>query len=466
MIKKIFTNSFGILTSRVLGFLRDLLTAQILGANIYSDIFFIAFKLPNLFRRIFAEGAFVQSFLPAFTHTPYKATFAAAVFKRFFTILLLFSLIVTIFAPFFTKLIAFGYDAKLVYLASKYVAINFYYLDFIFCVTFLAALLQYKEHFATTAFATALLNISLIVALLLYQHSSKEKIVLAMSVAVLVGGFLQLATHLFMAKKVGILKRLCLGFKADTKKVQKDLKRFFSNFFPAIWGNSTAQVSAFLDTWLATFLSAGAISYLYYANRILQLPLALFAIATATALFPSVSKAIKNKNETLAMNYLKKSFWILTWLLLASAVGGILLSKEIIWLLFERGSFTRSDTLHTAFVLQMYMIGLLPYGLSKLFSLWLYAKQRQAIAAKIASYALIVNVAFSLGLIYFLQEAGLALASTIAGFVLLAFNIKEFGWKPFLSIIKDRKIFFVTLAIILEILLLEFLKKGLDGYIR
>lgn len=381
-------------------------------------------------------------------------------------LLLLFSLVVTIFAPLFTKLIALGYNQKLVELAAPYVAINFYYLDFIFCVTFLAALLQYKEHFATTAFSTALLNLSLILALLLYQKASKEEIVFAMSIAVVIGGFLQLTAHLYMAKRLGILKRLCMGFTAKANKIQNDLKQFYSNFFPAIWGNSTAQISAFLDTWLATFLSAGAISYLYYANRILQLPLALFAIATATALFPSVSKAIKNEDERLAFEYLKKSFWLLAFLLLASTVGGIILSKEIIWLLFERGNFTRTDTIHTAFVLQMYMIGLLPYGLAKLFSLWLYAKQRQKLAAKIATYSLVVNILFSLGLVYFLQEAGLALASSIAGFVLLALSIKAFGWKPFLSFLQDKRLFFVTLAIILEIIVLEFIKKGLDGYIR
>lgn len=468
MIKKIFTNSFGILTSRILGFIRDLLTASILGANIYSDIFFVAFKFPNLFRRIFAEGAFTQSFLPSFISSKHKSLFAYSIFLRFFIIIFIFSIFVTIFSPLFTKLIAFGFDKNLIELASPYVAINFYYLDFIFCVTFLAALLQYKEHFATTAFSTALLNLSLIAALLIYQKNPKEDIVLALSIAVLIGGFLQFLTHLYMANRLNILKKLilaCKGYKRKKDLIQDDLNRFYKNFFPAILGNSTAQISAFLDTWLASFLVSGSISYLYYANRILQLPLALFAIATATALFPTISKNLKNRDYKSAKEHLKRSFWILMFLLSFSTIGGIMLSKEIIWLLFERGSFTSNDTLNTSFVLSMYMIGLLPYGLSKIFSLWLYAQHRQLLAAKIASYSLVTNIILSVILIFFLKAAGLALASSIAGFVLLALTIKEFGVKEFLDIISSKLGIVFIVSIIIEIVLLYFLKGFIDAYI-
>ena len=460
MLKKIFTNSAGILTSRILGFLRDLLTASILGANIYSDIFFVAFKLPNLFRRIFAEGAFVQSFLPSFSASRYKMLFAATVFKRFFLALVLLSLLVTLFAPFFTKLIAFGFDQKLIELAAPYTAINFYYLDAIFCVTFLAALLQYKEHFATTAFATALLNISLIAALLLFAQAQKSTIVLAMSIAVVIGGILQVVVHLYASSKLGILKRLAkVFFVQKTDRIKQDLSRFYHNFFLGILGNSTAQIAAFLDTWLASFLAAGSISYLYYANRILQLPLALFAIATSTALFPSIAKAIQRGDERSALSLLRKSFWLLFALLLLSAIGGILLAPQIMWLLFERGSFTRSDTLQSAYVLQMYMVGLVPYGLAKLFSLWLYAHHRQKEAAKIAGTALGINIVFSLLLIFWLQAAGLALASSIAGFVLFFLSGKAIGKKNLLFIIKDTRALWIVLAVVVEIAIIATIKE-------
>ena len=461
MFKKIFTNSSGILFSRILGFVRDLLTAGVLGASIYSDIFFVAFKLPNLFRRIFAEGAFVQSFLPSYTKTRHKNLFAAAVFTKFFLIIVALSLLVTLFAPFFTKLIAIGFDERLIELAAPYTAINFYYLDFIFAVTFLAALLQYKEHFATTAYATALLNIALIAALLMFKDAAKEEVVLAMSMAVLIGGTLQLLFHIAAAKRLGIWRKLIQGFVALPKyahKIRQDLAHFYRSFFPAIWGNSTAQISAFLDTWLASFLAAGSISYLYYANRILQLPLALFAIATATALFPSVSKALHSGEEERAFVHLKKSFWLLLALLLLSAVGGVLLSRQIIWLLFEHGSFTRHDTIQASGVLAMYMIGLVPYGLAKLFSLWLYATHRQKEAARIASYSLAANVAASLALIAPMQAAGLALGSSIAGFVLLYYTLKSFGLARLRKLFDKKALIFLVFALALEVAIIVFIK--------
>ena len=149
MIKAVFTNSFGILFSRILGFVRDLLTASVLGANIYSDIFFVAFKLPNLFRRIFAEGAFSQTFIPSFTRSRHKGIFALRIFLIFSTLIILLALFVTLFPTLATKAIAVGFDATTLQIAAPYVAINFWYLPLIFAVTFIAALLQYKQHFAT-----------------------------------------------------------------------------------------------------------------------------------------------------------------------------------------------------------------------------------------------------------------------------------------------------------------------------
>ncbi len=200
IFKNFFTNSIGILVSRVFGFIRDLLTASVLGANIYSDIFFVAFKLPNLFRRIFAEGAFAQSFIPAFINSKNKSIFSYKIFVKFVTFLIFFSFIVTVFSGFFAKLIALGFDDETLAIASPLVAINFYYLPLIFVVTFLGSLLQYKNHFATTAFSTALLNIALIVSLLLTKDMEQIDIVYAMSYAVIVGGMLQVITHIIAIK--------------------------------------------------------------------------------------------------------------------------------------------------------------------------------------------------------------------------------------------------------------------------
>jgi len=461
MFKSIFTNSFGILISRILGFARDLLTATFLGANIYSDIFFIAFKLPNLFRRIFAEGAFSQVFIPSFARTKHKGVFLANIFLVFISIILILSMLVNLIPDLATKAIAVGFDKHTIELASPFVAINFWYLPLIFCVTFLSAMLQYKHHFATTAFSTALLNISLISALYFSQDKEKIEIVYYMSWGVVIGGVLQLLVHLIAIKQMGLLKLVLGGFKyvkIKSKLIKKDTKKFKSEFFPAIWGNSTAQVSAFLDTFLASFLVTGSISYLYYANRIFQLPLALFAIATSVALFPRVAKYIKNKDEEKAKEFMKKAFWFLTFILTASMLGGFILSHEIIWLLFQRGAFDTTDTLHTATVLKMYMIGLLPYGLQKLFMLWLYAKQMQLKAAKIATISLLTYIFFAVIFLKPLGVSGLALAGSFSGIVSFSLSVKSFGIDNFKEILQTKYTIYLLVFIPIFTTLLFFVK--------
>ncbi len=460
MFKAIFTNSFGILLSRILGFIRDLLTASALGANIYSDIFFIAFKLPNLFRRIFAEGAFTQVFIPAFARTRHKAVFSVNIFLVFVSIILLITLLVNILPALFTKAIAVGFSQETIAIAAPYVAINFWYLPLIFAMTFLSGMLQYKNHFATTAFSTALLNLSLIGALLLSHNKEESEIVYYLSVGVVIGGVLQLIAHIIAIYNMGLMKLLFGGVKylrVKSKIIKKDTQKFRRNFFPAMWGNSTAQVSAFLDTFLASFLATGSISYLYYANRIFQLPLALFAIATSIALFPKIARYLKNNDEAKAKANLKKAFWFLAFVLTASTIGGIILSKEITWLLFQRGAFSATDTANTTAVLQMYMIGLLPFGLQKLFVLWLYAKEMQMQAAKIATLSLGVYVVMALSFISPFGVAGLALASTLGGVVSFVFTLKVFGFHEFFNFLKSKNsIYLLIFSLLFTDLLLEF----------
>jgi putative peptidoglycan lipid II flippase len=468
MFKAIFTNSFGILISRILGFIRDLLTASALGANIYSDIFFIAFKLPNLFRRIFAEGAFTQVFIPAFARTAHKAVFSANIFLVFLSIILLITLLVNVVPELFTKAIAVGFTEETLEIAAPFVAINFWYLPLVFAMTFLSGMLQYKHHFATTAFSTALLNLSLIGALFLSEDKSQTEIVYYLSYGVVIGGILQLIAHVVALKQIGLMKLLYGGFKhlrVKSRLITQDTRKFRNNFFPAMWGNSTAQVSAFLDTFLASFLVTGSISYLYYANRIFQLPLALFAIATSVALFPRVARYIRNRDEAQAKAFMKKAFWFLAFLLTASTIGGIILSREITWLLFERGAFTAQDTANTTAVLQMYMIGLLPFGLQKLFVLWLYAKEMQGKAAKIATYSLLTYIFLALTFISPMGASGLALASTAGGFVSFVLTPRVFGWQNFIDIVWSKNLVYLLLGVGILTFLLLILKEFLSSYI-
>lgn len=460
-----FTNSIGIFVSRILGLFRDLLTASVLGAGVWSDIFFIAFKLPNLFRRLFGEGAFTQAFLPGFAQAKKKAIFATTVLIKFTVFILFLTLLVNVFAPLFTKFLAIGFDKQTINLAVPYVRINFWYLTFIFLVTLFASLLQYKDHFATTAFSTALLNISMIISLVLAKGKDDETIVLYLSVGIVIGGIMQLLVHLFALKKLNLLRYFGVGITALKKGKKADTKGFYKNFFHGVIGSSAAQIGSFIDTWFASFLAFGSISYLYYANRIFQLPLALFAIALSTALFPKIAKTISKNDDKTALILLSKAFHLLFALLLFSTIGGVILSKEIIWLLFERGAFTRSDTVNSMFVLSMFMIGLLPFGLAKIFSLWLYAKNKQNIAAKIAIKSLILNIISCFLLIKPLGAAGLALASSIGGFYLFIMNLKEFGFRNFLDIISPKKIFIILALCSIEVLLLLVFKEIINDYI-
>ncbi|SFV62676.1 Proposed peptidoglycan lipid II flippase MurJ [hydrothermal vent metagenome] len=466
-LKSIFTNSFGILFSRVTGLGRDVLMASALGASVWSDMFFVAFKLPNLFRRIFAEGAFTQAFMPSFIASRHKGVFATAIFLRFLLFLMAFSLFITLFPEPITKLLAWGWGKDLIADTAPLTAINFWYLDLIFIVTFLATLLQYKEHFATTAMSTALLNISMITALWLYMKEDPKTVAYALSFAVLIGGGLQIVAHLITLNRFNLHKLLIGGWKyRKHKDVNEEKKHFQSLFLPGIIGNSTPQISAFIDTILATFLMTGSVSYLFYANRVFQLPLAIIAIATATVLFPSVSKSLKNNDEKSAYANLNKAFWLLAFLLGAAMIGGILLAEPIVWLLFERGKFTQLQTIETVNVLQMYMVGLLPFGLAKLFSLFLYASHRHKKAAKIAVYALITSVSASLILMQFMGASGLALAGSIGGWVLFSLTVKEVGFDKFLEIVKSKKSIYFVVGLFLFALLLSSINTLLIQHIR
>ena len=466
-VKAIFTNSFGILFSRITGFIRDVLMASTLGASIYSDMFFVAFKLPNLFRRIFAEGAFTQAFMPSFVASKHKGVFANAIFLRFLLFITIGTLAVNIFPEIATKMMAIGWSDEIIQKAAPLTAINFWYLDLIFIVTFLATILQYKEHFATTALATALLNISMIGALLITMHSDPRGVAFALSYAVLIGGVLQVIAHLIAIYKKNLHRLLLGGWKYRKEKdIKSEEKHFGKLFIPAVWGNSTAQINSFIDTWLASFFFFFSISYLFYANRVFQLPLALFAIATATALFPTVSKAIKNGQTQKAYENLNKAFWLLASALGLAMVGGIMLAEPIVWLLFERGNFTQQSTAETTGVLMMYMVGLLPFGLAKLFSLFLYASHRQKTAAKIATYSLVVNIIASLLLMDPMGAKGLALAGSIGGWVLFVFTVKEVGSERFFAMVKSIKSRYFLLGMGSFALLLYWVNGLLMGYIR
>jgi len=466
-LKSIFSNSFGILLSRITGLGRNTLLAMTLGATGYSDMFFVAFKLANMFRRIFAEGAFTQAFMPSFVDAKQKGVFATAIFMRFMLFIIIMSLVVTLFPEVVTKLLAWNWTDSKIAETAPFTAINFWYLDLIFMVTFMGTLLQYKEHFITTAMSTALLNISMITALFLYMHEDPKTILYALSFSVLIGGLLQVLTHIYALHKFNLLRLLMGGWKYRKKKdIKEEKKKFTKLFVPSVWGNSAPQFASYLDTFLASFLITGSISYLFYANLLFQLPLGLIAIATASALFPSISKALSRGDEKDAYSNLAKAFWFLAFLLGVAALGGVIFAEPIVWLLFEYGKFTPAMTHDTANVLAMYMIGLLPYGFAKLFSMFLYASHRHGKAAKIASIALVVNILFSVVLMQYMGAMGLALAGSLGGWTLFILTIREVGFERFLAIVRDKKIIYLIVTLISSALLFWFINGYLMQWIR
>lgn len=476
--------------------------ANILGAGVYSDIFFVAFKFPNLFRRIFGEGAFTQSFLPSFIASSKKGAFSVLVLGIFSLILIALSLLVMAYSGAFTRILALGFEPELIELAKPIVAIHFWYLLLVFWVTFFSTLLQYKQSFWVSAYNTALLNIAMICALLLARNSDGLTIVYMVSYGVLVGGVAQVCLHIYPLYRLGFLRLFVCGAgelrlarqgglfqgllkrtppesskahdmdcalestpesKAESRadstldsksvrlaqRIRAELRAFFKQFLPAMLGSSTAQLASFIDTILASFLATGSISYLYYANRIFQLPLAIFAIAISTALFPMVAKAIKAGEQEKALSAMKRAFWFLLFMLMACSVGGIMLSDQIIWLLYEHGKFSRTDTIECALVFAGYMLGLVPFGCARIFSLYLYSHNRQAQAAKISAISLLLGVVFSLIFMQFWGAFGLALAGSLSGVVVFVLSVRAFGMGRFWAIMRAKKYALLLVALLL-----------------
>lgn len=452
-LKSIFTNSFGILLSRITGFIRDVIMASVLGAGYWNDVFFIANRLAHLFRNLFAEGAFTQAFMPSFVASKNKGVFATAIFLRFSLFIIFGSLLVSFAPELITKLLAMGRNSEFIADTAPLIAINFWYLYLIFIVTFIATLLQYRKHFITTAISTVLLNLSMIAALLLFMKDDPKTIAYALSISVLVGGLLQVLLHVVALTKLKLIKLLNGGWKyRKIKNIKKEKKKFTKLFLPAVWGGASWQINSFVGTIIASYLVIGSISYLSYAQRLFQLPLALVAIAISTTLFPSISKALKNNNEQLAYANLEKGFWLLSFLLSLATLGGIILAEPIVWLVFERGLFNNKQTKVTAEILSMFMLGLLPLGLSKFFSLFLYASYRQGKAAIIATISVAVNIIMSLILISPMGISGIALAGSISGWTLLFLTVKEVGFDKFLEIVKSKKsLYFIAMMLLFTI---------------
>ena len=418
------------LASRVLGFARDMLVAAILGAGPLADAFFVAFKLPNFFRRLFGEGALAAAFVPMFAgrlEAEGKGSalaFAQEVLAILLWVLLLLTALFELAMPWLMVGLAPGFadePAKFA-LTVELTRLTFPYLLFISLVSVLGAMLNALGRFAAFAAAPILLNVCLIAALLLAAWFRSPAHALAWGVAVAGGAqFLMLA---FVAHRHGVLPRL------PRPRATPEGRRFLRLIAPAALGAGVTQVNLLVDTMIATLLPTGAVSYLYYADRVNQLPLGIVGVAVGTALLPLMSRQIRAGSLDAAHANQNRAVEFSILLTLPAAVGFAVLSQPIIAVLFERGAFDAADATATAWTLAAFAVGLPGAVLAKAFAPGYFAREDTRTPMRIALLCLAVNVVLNLTLIWPLAQVGIALATSASAWlnaILLARGLARRG---------------------------------------
>ena len=423
------------LASRVLGFLRDILMARYLGAGLASDAFFVAFKLPNFFRRLFAEGAFSAAFVPLYTAARSRdptgrqaRRLAEEALAGLTTILLVLTILVQIALPVLIYLLAPGFAEDTIKreLAVALTRLTFPYLLSISLVALLSGVLNAHDRFAAPAAAPVLLNLTFITTLLLWADSP---LVTAhrLAVAVSVAGMVQLVWLVLAAGRAGIVLRF------RRPRWSPRLRQLVSLMLPVALGAGITQVNLMIDIVLASFLPDGALSFLFYADRLNQLPLGVIGVAVGTTLLPGLSRSFAQGDEEKAARLLAEALTIVLALALPAALALAILPDILIAGLFERGAFDAADTRATAAALVAYASGLPAYMLTKTLVPVFYAEKDTRTPTRIALMALAANFALNLALIGPLAHIGLALATSLAAWLqtgLLAYRLRGRGRLP------------------------------------
>jgi len=418
LLRSFFTVSFYTFLSRVLGFIRDILIARYLGSTVIADAFFVAFRIPNFFRRVLAEGAYSAALIPVFSGVVLnpKDEREASDFVENTTSMLLFATVVLTILfffgmPYIIKVLAPGFtDNKEAYeLAVHFGKIIFPYIIFISLAAHFASINNVHERFAAGAFAPAILNISFILSLF-FLTPFVTTAGHALSYGVLIGGVLQFL-YLYRAVLNFYRPRIILPV------LNEKLKKFFKLFLPGVFGSGVIQLNIVIGTIIASFLPVGAISHIYYADRLNQLPLAIFGIALGIVLLPSLSKAIKQSDQETTNNIQNRSIEFSLLISLPSAIGLFILAEPIIHILFERGAFEAEDTFYTAKVLSYFALGLPAYIIIKVLVSCFFAREDTKTPLYISIVSVITNVVLSLLLIGSMREMGIAVATAISAWV-------------------------------------------------
>ncbi len=405
------------LVSRVFGFVRDVAMAALLGAGPLADAFMIAFRLPNHFRAIFAEGAFNAAFVPRYSAVLTKsgegdaARFAGTVLSFVFIVQILLLVAALLFMPWLVNLLAPGFTDDPEKFATTIVLtrITFGYLALISAVTLISGMLNAHERFAFAAAAPILLNICMIAALLMAPWFPTAAHALAWGV--LAGGFFEL---LFVWAD---LKRSGRGLRFASPRLTPDARQFFRAFGPAVLGSAGTQLAMFADTIIASFLPTGSVSYLYYADRLYQLPLAVVGIAVGVVLLPELSKRVASGDEKGARRSLNRALEGIVVLTLPCVAVFLLMAEPVLALLFGRGAFDQAAVEGSARALEAYAFGLTAIVALRALTPAFYARGDTTTPVIVLGISIAVNIALKLVLIGPLAHAGLALATAAGAWV-------------------------------------------------
>lgn len=417
MLGRIFTVGGYTLLSRLTGFARDVMLAAILGAGPVADAFFVALRLPNHFRAIFAEGAFNAAFVPAYAHVygkggaPSAKLFGDRIFTILFASQVVLLVLAMVFMPQAMSILAPGFtdDPAQRNLAISLTRITFPYLLLITLVTLYGGMLNVMHRFASAAAAPIFLNISMMATLALAAFFPGAGYAAAWGV--LISGFLQYFLLAGDAWKSGVLPSF------TSLKWDEDVRAFFRALGPATIGSMGTQIALFADTIIATFLAAGALSALYYADRLNQLPIGVIGIAIGTVLLPEMSRRLAANDHAGAMASQRRAFEF-TLLFSIPFVAAFLVVPDVIMrAMFARGAFSKADAAAAAITLAAYAIGLIPFVLIRSAVATFYARKDTATPVIAALTGVAVNVALKIALVGSLAQVGLALATAVGAWI-------------------------------------------------
>jgi len=410
------------LVSRMLGFLRDILVARYLGAGFAADCFFVAFKLPNFFRRLFAEGAFAAAFVPLFSKAlgreptaPSRQAakaFAEDTLSVLLAVLLLFTALVEAAMPWAMVALAPGFldQPEKFALAVELTRVTFPYLLLISMVALFSGILNAVGRFAVPASAPILLNLVLIATALGF-HDSELMTAKALSVGVSLAGIAQFCWLLLALRRAGFALRL------PRPRLTPGVKRLLKIMMPVAVGAGVMQINLVFDIVLASFLPQGSLSWLFYADRLNQLPLGVIGIAVGTVLLPRLSRSLSGGEDAEANHTHNRAVEFALLLTLPAAAALAILPEVLIGTLFEHGAFTASDTAATADALMAFAVGLPAFVLVKVLAPGFFAREDTKTPVRFALTAMAVNVAIALVLIWPLAHVGLALATSLASWL-------------------------------------------------